>query len=65
MEKENKIPKPMQGFENKPLFMEMRADSFNWHIPAPYFKHTHHYEKRKKMVVNQMKPQSSDPAQET
>lgn len=65
MGKENKIPKPMQGFENKPLFMEMCADSFNLHIPTPYFKHTQHHEKSKKLVVNQMKPQSSDPAQET
>lgn len=55
----------MQAFENKPFFMEMCADSFNSHIPAPYFKHTQLYEKSKKLVMNQMKPQSSDPAQET
>lgn len=65
MGKENKIPKPMQAFENKPFFMEMCADSFNSHIPAPYFKHTQLYEKSKKLVMNQMKPESSDPAQET
>lgn len=65
MGKENTIPKPMQGLENKPLFMKMFPDSFNSHISALYFKHTQHYEKSKKLVANQMKPQSSDPAQET
>lgn len=46
-EKENKIPKPTQGFENKPLFTEMCADSFNSHSPTHYFKHTQHYKKKK------------------
>lgn len=43
----------------------MCADSFNSHIPTPCFKHTQHYEKIKSPLMNQRKPQSSDPAQET
>lgn len=65
MGKQNKIPKAMQRFESKPLFIEMCTDSFISHIPVCISSIHSITKKSKKLVVNQMKPESSDPAQET
>lgn len=58
--KENKTPKSAQGFENKPLFTETSADSFNSQSPLA-ISNVHSIVKKQKAGTE---PQPSVPSQQ-